>query len=79
MEKEKIAPDNVESRRSPGDWNVSALRCISVVEVLCIGYLTLLCIFFSLYCFLHFVSKDDGHFVQAFHVVGSCLPTIIIK
>ena len=31
------------------------------------------------FCFLHFVSKDDGHFMQAFHVVGSCLPTIIIK
>ena len=52
MEKGKIAPDNVESRRSPGDWNVSALRCISVAEVLCIGYLTLLCIFVFFILFL---------------------------
>ena len=52
MEKEKIAPDNVECRRSPGDWNVSALRCISVAEVLCIGYLTLLCIFVFFILFL---------------------------
>ena len=50
--KEKIAPDNVESRRSPGDWNVSVLRCISVAEVLCIGYLTLLCIFVFFILFL---------------------------
>ena len=52
MEKEKIAPDNVESRTSPGDWNVSALGCISVAEVLCIGYLTLLCIFVFFILFL---------------------------
>ena len=52
MEKGKIAPDNVESRRSPGDWNVSVLRCISVAEVLCIGYLTLLCIFVFFILFL---------------------------
>ena len=26
-----------------------------------------------------FVSKDDGHFMQAVYAVGSCLPTIIIK
>ena len=52
MAKGKIAPDNVESRRSPGDWNVSALRCISVAEVLCIGYLTLLCIFVFFILFL---------------------------
>ena len=58
MENEKIAQDNVQPRGSPGDWKVSALRCISVVEVLCVGYLTLLCIlvFFLLFLKMMVIS-----------------------
>ena len=54
MEKEKIAPDNVKPRRSPGDWNVSALCFIgSVTKALCIGYLTL---FYVVVIFLLFLK-----------------------
>ena len=54
MEKEKIAPDNVKPRRSPGDWNVSPLCFIgSVTKALCIGYLTL---FYVVVIFLLFLK-----------------------